>query len=64
NYIADWLSRQMSMNDQEEQIITLKIGIKDKEPKRKEIPNQVKSGNLPIKPLGISTTPQVPITAK
>ncbi|CAG8857313.1 31653_t:CDS:1, partial [Gigaspora margarita] len=58
NHIADWLSRQISMNDQGEQIITLKIGIKDKKPKGKEIPNKFKSENLPIKPSGIPTTPQ------
>ncbi|CAG8640638.1 20688_t:CDS:1, partial [Gigaspora margarita] len=47
-----------------EQIIMLKIGIKDKESKGKEIPNKVKSGNSSIKPPGILTTSQVPITAK
>ncbi|CAG8818837.1 44258_t:CDS:1, partial [Gigaspora margarita] len=56
NHIADWLSRQMSTNDQGEQIITLKIGIKDKEPKEKEISNKVKSGNSSIKLLGIPMT--------
>ncbi|CAG8601098.1 43621_t:CDS:1, partial [Gigaspora margarita] len=47
-----------------EQIIMLKIGIKDKEPKGKGIPKMGKSGNSPIKPPGIPTTPQVPITNK
>ncbi|CAG8546104.1 22061_t:CDS:1, partial [Gigaspora margarita] len=47
-----------------EQIITLKIGIKDKEPKGKETPNKVKSENSSIKLPGISTTFQVPIIAK
>ncbi|CAG8764326.1 7189_t:CDS:1, partial [Gigaspora margarita] len=46
------------MNDQEEQIIILKIGIKDKEPKGKEIPNKAKSGNSSIKLSGIPMTSQ------
>ncbi|CAG8829950.1 7539_t:CDS:1, partial [Gigaspora margarita] len=37
------------------QIIILKIGIKDKELKEKEILNKVKSGNSPIKSPGIPT---------
>ncbi|CAG8853110.1 25012_t:CDS:1, partial [Gigaspora margarita] len=39
-----------------EQIITLKIGIKDKEPKEKEILNKAKSRNSSIKSPGIPTT--------
>ncbi|CAG8856546.1 45597_t:CDS:1, partial [Gigaspora margarita] len=39
-----------------EQVITLKIEIKDKEPKEKEILNKVKSGNSPIKSPGIPMT--------
>ncbi|CAG8848138.1 18145_t:CDS:1, partial [Gigaspora margarita] len=38
------------------QIITLKIGIKDKKLKEKEILNKVKSGNSSIKSPGIPMT--------
>ncbi|CAG8553850.1 27701_t:CDS:1, partial [Gigaspora margarita] len=46
------------MNDQEEQIIILKIEIKYKKPKVKEIPNKVKSRNSAIKPSEIPMTSQ------
>ncbi|CAG8855901.1 19815_t:CDS:1, partial [Gigaspora margarita] len=39
-----------------EQVIILKIGIKDKEPKEKEIFNKAKSGDSSIKSPGIPTT--------
>ncbi|CAG8626359.1 32051_t:CDS:1, partial [Gigaspora margarita] len=43
-----------------EQIITLKIGIKDKEPNGKEIPNKDKSENSSIKLPGNShDTPNI-----
>ncbi|RIB22085.1 hypothetical protein C2G38_2174852 [Gigaspora rosea] len=46
NHIADWLSRKMSTNENGEQIVTLKIEIKDK---GKEVPGKVKTGNSAIK---------------
>ncbi|CAG8742430.1 38554_t:CDS:1, partial [Gigaspora margarita] len=47
-----------------EQIIMLKIGIKDKKPKGKEISNKAKSENSSINSPGIPMTSQIPITAK